>query len=94
MFPPLLFLLPTAISAIGAAASAVAALPSNATFSLNTRSCSGYTLGSVKKTGTGLTASLYLAGAACNAFGTDIANLTVQVTYEQQERLVRRLAHL
>ena len=45
-------------------------------------------MGAVHKTNAGLLASLYLAGPACNAFGTDIANLTLEVTYEQQERLV------
>ncbi|KZP29132.1 glycoside hydrolase family 31 protein [Athelia psychrophila] len=75
---------PVALSAASAAASA---LSSNVTFSLNTTSCPGYTVGKVDKSSTGLTASLYLAGPACNAFGTDLANLTVQVTYEQQERL-------
>lgn len=48
----------------------------------------GYTLTSVKETHTGLTASLDLAGSACNAFGTDIANLTVEVTYDSQTRCV------
>ncbi|KZP31568.1 glycoside hydrolase family 31 protein [Athelia psychrophila] len=73
--------------AASTAASVVPTLSSNVTFSLNTTSCPGYTVGKVDKSSTGLTASLYLAGPACNAFGTDLANLTVQVTYEQQERL-------
>ncbi|KAF7976546.1 hypothetical protein HWV62_6195 [Athelia sp. TMB] len=76
-----------ALSVVGVVASAVASLPSNASFSLNTTDCPGYKLDAVHKTSTGLTASLYLAGPACNAFGTDIANLTLEVTYEQQERL-------
>lgn len=46
----------------------------------------GYTLRSIKQTNTGLTASLSLAGPACNAFGQDIANLTIQVTYETSSR--------
>lgn len=70
------------------ASTAASVLNSNVTFSLNTTSCPGYTVGKVEQSNTGLTASLYLAGPACNAFGTDLANLTVQVTYEQQERLV------
>ncbi|TFK33736.1 glycosyl hydrolases family 31-domain-containing protein [Crucibulum laeve] len=57
------------------------------TNSLNVSSCPGYTLGSVKETKTGLTAQLSLAGSACNAFGNDIANLTIQVTYESKTRL-------
>lgn len=35
----------------------------------------------------GLTAKLSLAGPACNAFGHDIAKLTIQVGYESKERL-------
>ncbi|KJA17650.1 glycoside hydrolase family 31 protein [Hypholoma sublateritium FD-334 SS-4] len=59
----------------------------NFTPSLDVSGCSGYTLRSVKQTNTGLTASLDLAGPACNAFGQDIANLTIQVTYETSSRL-------
>ncbi|TDL22445.1 glycoside hydrolase family 31 protein [Rickenella mellea] len=61
--------------------------PSNGTTSLNVSSCPGYTLTSLKNTNTGLTARLNLAGAACNAFGKDIANLTIEVTYETKTRL-------
>ena len=46
----------------------------------------GYTLSSLQETSTGLTAQLTLAGDACNAFGTDIADLTLQVTYDTNER--------
>lgn len=49
-------------------------------------STSGYTLDSLKETESGLTAQLNLAGDACNAFGNDIANLTIQVTYETETR--------
>lgn len=49
---------------------------------------SGYVLSSVQTSSTGLTAKLNLAGPACNAFGTDIANLTIEVTYESQSRYV------
>ena len=52
----------------------------------------GYTLHSVKQTNTGLTASLGLAGPACNAFGHDIAELTIQVTYETSSRYVLALS--
>ena len=38
----------------------------------------------------GLTASLALAGVPCNAYGVDISNLTVTVTYETSERCVAR----
>ena len=48
----------------------------------------GYSLTSLKNTEYGLTADLSLAGEACNAFGLDISNLTIEVTYESQTRWV------
>ena len=39
-------------------------------------SCPGYT------TSSSLTADLSLAGAACNAYGDDLNNLTLEVVYE------------
>ncbi|EIW74552.1 glycoside hydrolase family 31 protein [Coniophora puteana RWD-64-598 SS2] len=68
-------------------ASVSAALAANASYSYNVTSCPGYTLQELKQTDTGLTAQLDLAGEACNAFGNDIQNLTIQVTYETQQRL-------
>ncbi|KAJ7183712.1 glycosyl hydrolases family 31-domain-containing protein [Mycena filopes] len=59
----------------------------NSTFSFDVASCPGYSLSSLTNTKNGLTAKLNLAGAACNAFGTDVANLTIQVTYETESRL-------
>ncbi|KZV75261.1 glycoside hydrolase family 31 protein [Peniophora sp. CONT] len=47
----------------------------------------GYELTSVQENASGLTASLALAGDPCNAYGLDISNLTVIVTYETAERL-------
>ncbi|KAF8890700.1 glycosyl hydrolases family 31-domain-containing protein [Infundibulicybe gibba] len=55
--------------------------------SLNVGDCPGYTLGSLHESQNGLTARLSMAGPACNAFGTDIHNLTIQVTYESKTRL-------
>ncbi|GAW03388.1 glycoside hydrolase family 31 protein [Lentinula edodes] len=40
----------------------------------------------------GLVAQLSLAGAPCNAFGTDFEDLTIQVTYETDSRLRVRIA--
>ncbi|PIL31234.1 hypothetical protein GSI_05932 [Ganoderma sinense ZZ0214-1] len=57
------------------------------TFSKNVSSCPGYTLSSLQETKNGLTAKLDLAGAACNAYGHDIANLTLEVTYDTTSRL-------
>ncbi|KAH7882262.1 glycoside hydrolase family 31 protein [Phlebopus sp. FC_14] len=56
----------------------------NPTYSYNVTYCPGYTLGSLTQSDYGLTAQLSLAGPACNAFGTDITELTIQVTYESQ----------
>ncbi|KAF8815919.1 hypothetical protein BYT27DRAFT_7186387 [Phlegmacium glaucopus] len=55
--------------------------------SLNVSSCQGYKLGSLEENDAGLTARLSLMGPACNAFGQDISDLTVQVTYETNSRL-------
>jgi hypothetical protein len=47
--------------------------------------CPGYTATNVRTTSTGLTADLSLAGQACNVYGTDLAHLVLQVTYEDGE---------
>lgn len=44
--------------------------------------CPGYKASNVKTTCAGLTASLELAGPACNAYGKDLQNLTLQVKVE------------
>jgi alpha-glucosidase len=44
-------------------------------------------LSDLQETASGLTARLDLAGTPCNAFGTDILNLTIVVTYETPTRL-------
>lgn len=54
----------------------------------------GYTLGSLQETQTGLTAHLSLGGPACNAFGQDISDLTIQITYESQTRSALPLSNL
>ncbi|EKM60281.1 glycoside hydrolase family 31 protein [Phanerochaete carnosa HHB-10118-sp] len=61
--------------------------PRAPTLSLNVSSCPGYTLSALQETDTGLAAQLNLAGAACDAFGQDIANLTLEVTYDSDTRL-------
>lgn len=50
-------------------------------------SCPGYDATKVKTTSSSLTASLKLAGAACNVYGPDLAELTLEVTYETCESL-------
>ncbi|KAF8344954.1 glycoside hydrolase family 31 protein [Amanita rubescens] len=56
-------------------------------FSYNVSNCPGYKLQSLTETNTGLKAYLQLAGPACNAFGSDVDALTIEVTYETQSRL-------
>ncbi|THU98207.1 hypothetical protein K435DRAFT_777589 [Dendrothele bispora CBS 962.96] len=56
-------------------------------FSRNVSTCPGYELQNLEENQFGLTAKLSLAGPACNAFGIDISNLTIQVTYETTSRL-------
>ncbi|KAH7909433.1 glycoside hydrolase family 31 protein [Hygrophoropsis aurantiaca] len=59
----------------------------NTTYSMNVADCPGYTLEALTESETGLSAQLNLAGAACNAFGMDVTNLTIDVTYESQTRV-------
>lgn len=44
--------------------------------------CPGYEARHIKQSGNGLTADLKLAGKACNAYGDDLKDLTLEVTYE------------
>lgn len=44
--------------------------------------CPGYSASNVKITDSGLTAELTLAGKACNAYGDDVKDLVLEVTYE------------
>lgn len=47
--------------------------------------CPGYSARNVQKRRNGLTADLKLAGKACNAYGKDLKDLTLEVTYESGE---------
>ncbi|KAF4592222.1 glycoside hydrolase family 31 protein [Ophiocordyceps camponoti-floridani] len=49
--------------------------------------CRGYEASHVSHTDSGLTASLRLLGQPCNAYGTDLDDLTLEVTHETDERL-------
>ncbi|KAI9931817.1 hypothetical protein AWENTII_001528 [Aspergillus wentii] len=49
--------------------------------------CPGYIAKDVHKSGSGLTASLALAGPACNVYGTDITALNLTVEYQTADRL-------
>lgn len=44
--------------------------------------CPGYKASNVKTSASTLTANLKLAGAACNVYGTDLTELTLEVVYE------------
>ncbi|KAF3760749.1 family 31 glycoside hydrolase [Cryphonectria parasitica EP155] len=46
-----------------------------------------YEVSNVQTTSTSFSADLSLAGAACNNYGTDLENLTLEVTYETATRL-------
>lgn len=45
-------------------------------------SCPGYKASNVKTTSSSLTADLSLAGPACNVYGDDLKDLTLEVVYE------------
>jgi len=91
-----------AVSLVSISSSALAA-PTNATnattvvardapgipVSRNTESCPGYNLSGLKESTSGLTAQLKLAGNPCTAFGRDIQDLTIEVTYDTQTRCVK-----
>lgn len=49
--------------------------------------CPGYAGSNVVRTGSGLTATLTLAGKACNVYGTDIETLNLTVEYQSADRL-------
>lgn len=44
--------------------------------------CPGYKASNVETTDSGITAELTLAGEACNAYGEDLEELILEVTYE------------
>ncbi|KAG9311037.1 glycoside hydrolase family 31 protein [Chiua virens] len=62
-------------------------LVSSVTYSRNITNCPGYNIDSLIESQHGLTAQLSLAGTPCDAFGTDIADLTIEVTYQSQTTL-------
>ncbi|EWC46792.1 hypothetical protein DRE_04037 [Drechslerella stenobrocha 248] len=50
-------------------------------------SCPGYQLKHVRQTDVGIDARLYLAGKACNLYGTDVSQLQLRVEYQTRDRL-------
>ncbi|KZT00896.1 glycoside hydrolase family 31 protein [Laetiporus sulphureus 93-53] len=56
-------------------------------YSKNVSACPGYTLREVTDMENGFIASLTLAGSPCEAFGQDVDELTLQVSYDSDTRL-------
>lgn len=54
--------------------------------------CPGYSASSVVRTISGLTATLKLAGTACNLYGTDIETLNLTVEYQSADRLALKIS--
>ena len=57
-----------------------------ATYEGDLTQCPGYKASNVKQTGARMTADLTLAGPACNAYGTDLEHLALEVTYDTGSR--------
>ena len=53
--------------------------------------CPGYTASNVARDPLGLTATLTLAGSACNVYGNDIQSLNLTVQYQSADRLAIRI---
>jgi alpha-glucosidase len=53
----------------------------------NAQRCPGYKASGIQYKANGFTADLNIAGANCQAFGNDIANLKLLVEYQTQDRL-------
>lgn len=54
--------------------------------------CPGYSASNVIRTISGLTATLKLAGTACNLYGTDIETLNLTVEYQSADRLAVKIS--
>lgn len=54
--------------------------------------CPGYSASNVVRTFSGLTATLKLAGTACNLYGTDIETLNLTVEYQSADRLAVKIS--
>lgn len=57
----------------------------------DSQACPGYKASNVAENDHGFTADLTIAGANCQAFGNDIAELTLEVSYQAKERLNVRI---
>jgi alpha-glucosidase len=71
------------VLAVAAASTSASSLVSGHSSSADPlAACPGYTASRVQTTASGLTADLTLAGKACNVYGTDLKDLTLEVVYE------------
>jgi hypothetical protein len=61
-------------------------LPRQATHEGDLTQCPGYTASNVQQDGAQMIADLKLAGTACNAYGADIEDLRLEVTYDTGTR--------
>jgi|SRR5688572_29436212 alpha-glucosidase len=57
-------------------------IPRNSISARDVSSCPGYAASNVQVSDTGLTADLTLAGEPCDAYGEDLKDLILEVTYE------------
>jgi hypothetical protein len=57
-----------------------------ATYEGDLTQCPGYAVSNVKQNGATMTADLNSVGPACNAYGTDIEHLSLEVTYDTGSR--------
>lgn len=69
-------------SASGISLSFVTALGATLCRAQDVNGCPGYTASDVVQTDSGLTASLQLAGDACNAYGYELPDLALLVEYQ------------
>lgn len=70
---------------LAATASAAALVPRVTSPDTALAACPGYKASNIKETDTGLTAELSLAGDACDAYGTDLEDLILEVSYDTGE---------
>lgn len=68
--------------AVAAASASASALSPRATSDDPLAACPGYKASNVKTRASRLTADLSLAGPACDVYGTDLTDLTLEVVYE------------
>jgi len=82
------------LSSLVSASPVPALLSRQSTDAADLSACPGYKASNVKTSDTGLTASLSLAGTACNAYGTDLTDLTLTVEYQTSTRRERAWTHV